>query len=256
MQSTRWCRGIRPQSGTGATELAPHEDHNKRSPPGAREAVAKHPLSQFAFHHAAATENLELAALGHLHRALPNDGQELSPRWSANDPRDIARANRPTRLAAAEQRSNGSLDASYRRERSGRQPPGVPAFTESQLRIVHAAPRPSEFELAVCVPHRAASGHQLVDELLPEVCRYVGIGGPPAPTVDDDERVLRRVDGWWSLRFPHPDGCVPSARRSRCLRSRKMMVMGRAANQRGAAVGAASPRRAIEPPATSTRRAC
>lgn len=166
------------------------------SGPCSCEPITKQALSQVLFHNPSATKNLDLAAFRHLDRALPNDWQKRSPRCSAHQARDVAWANRATRLAAPEQCSNGSFDASLRCERSQRKPPGVPTFAEGQLRIVHAAATASDFELVLCSSNRATSGHQLVDELLPELFRDAWIGGPPASTVDFDEGGLRRTDGW------------------------------------------------------------
>ena len=87
--------------------------------------------------------------------------------------RYVARASRATRLAAPGQCSNGSFDASLRRDRCRRTPPGVPTFAEGPLRIVHAAatPRISSAFFASRTTRRA---HQLVDELLPELFRICG----------------------------------------------------------------------------------
>ena len=67
-------------------------------------------------------------------------------------------------------------------------------FTQRDLGIAHAAAGSSNVELVRRVSHSAPCGHQLVDQLLPEVFRDVRIGGPPASTVDDDEGVLRGRD--------------------------------------------------------------
>ena len=160
-----------------------------------REPITKDARRGLLFDDAPATKDLEIAALRYLDRLLPNDWQERSPRGPTHHSRDIARANRATGLTAPEQRSKGSFDASFRRDRSRRKPPGVTTFAEGNLRIVHTTATSSEFELVLCSSNRATGSHQLIDELLPEISRDAGIGAPPPSTLNNDKGGLRRMNG-------------------------------------------------------------
>jgi len=105
-------------------------------------------------------------------------------------------------LAAPEQRSNCGFDASLGRERCRRKPPCVTAFAEGQLGVVHAPATPSDLQLVLGITNGATSGHQLVDQFLPEAIRDIWIGGSPASTANDEEGG-RGMAQWWSFRCRH-----------------------------------------------------
>jgi hypothetical protein len=170
--------------------LGPRFDRPRRS----WQPIAEHAFGRIPGDDAAAAKNLELSALHHRDRALSHPGEQRSPGLAAGDTRDIARANRESRLTAAQQSSSGRLDAAAGGRGSRRQPPRVAAFSERDLGFVDPAAAVAEVARVAGITHRAARRHQFIHQLLAQGGGDVGIGRSPPPASDDDERVVRGCD--------------------------------------------------------------
>lgn len=109
---------------------------------------------------------------------------------------------------------DGGIDAKVDRGWFRWQPPSVTTFTERKLGVVDAVAASTNVELGPTLTNGAPSGHQLVDQLVPEIFRDAGIAGPPASAVDGNEGGLRRPRKCYSRRvfvfFSNRLGCLGS----------------------------------------------